>query len=386
MRKLPPFLLVILAVVPAASSPLLVNAIQGVYKVRHNIAMYDGSLPPGQFHTVEDVLEIVALPHGNAYLRLDSAFDNGHSCKVYGVAKPEGDALIYRPHDNIEGECALTLQRKGGNLVFGDKDSACKYDYCGMRGSFEGASFPISSRRPIRYMPRLLASREYAEALAEQGMTAPPPKIAVKVEPMQATGPVARYPRLTVFPDKTIRGKVNALLAKEEAEMRSDWKDCVAFLHPAAAKSFNIDMRVTYVTPRYINVTQTANHNCAGAVGNTAANPATIDLSTAEYVDWRIAFKPGFFYGINGEPDGGQLDALYRARVTLERPECREALKRRLSFVLWLDAVKGLMVEPESITAEGCHPSLALSPKDIAPYVQDARLVADLKATVRNWN
>ena len=55
-----------------------------------------------------------------------------------------------------------------GKLVFSDPGSNCKAQYCGERGRFEGTAFPMTSRRDIRYMTRLLASREYHEAITER--------------------------------------------------------------------------------------------------------------------------------------------------------------------------------------------------------------------------
>jgi hypothetical protein len=362
-----------------------VDSIQGVYRVQHKIAMYDGSLPPGQYNTVEDVVEIVALPHGDAYLRMHTVFDNGHLCGLHGVAKPEGDALVYRPHDNIEGKCALTLQRKGDQLVFGDKDSACKYDFCGMRGWFDGATLALSSRRPIRYMPRLVASREYAEAMAEQGMAAPPPKVAVKMEPMRAVSALPHYPRMTAFPDTAIRAEFNASMAKAEAEDRTDTQDCIGFLRahsPADADSYRVDMHVTYLTARYVSISFAANHSCSGTLGN--GRKSTIDLSTVNDVGWSTVFKPGFLNGPTGNENDGRLAALYRERYASQNPECRkQVVTQPLYFVLWLDAREGLMAKPQAGSLRDCVVEMALSPQEIAPYVQDARLLADLMATVR---
>ena len=116
----------------------------------------------------EDVLEIVKVRPDQAYVRVHLLFFNGHQCSVYGIAKVEGDELVYRTRRYNDQMCVLTLRRNGNRVVFGDKDSACHDEFCGMRGIFEGQGFPLSSRRPIRYMKRLLKSREYAEAIAER--------------------------------------------------------------------------------------------------------------------------------------------------------------------------------------------------------------------------
>jgi hypothetical protein len=168
MRWLPATLLAFLAAVSAASPAPVVESIAGVYKMSHGIAMHDGSLPPDRRVPVEDVIEIVAQPHGEAYLRLRLTFDNGHICALHGIARTEGEALVYRPRGDAQGQCVLGVRKVGGRIVLHDKDGACRPDFCGMRGILEGASFALSGRHPIRYMGRLLASREYREALTER--------------------------------------------------------------------------------------------------------------------------------------------------------------------------------------------------------------------------
>jgi hypothetical protein len=139
----------------------------GVYRQTHVIEFYRGPAKPSDRTAVEDVLEVVAIDSSHYYVRSQMAFDNGHSCGVYGVATQEGDALIYRPRHAFGGHCVLGLRRKGGRAVFEDPDGSCRLAYCGARGMLDGSGFALSSRRPIRYMKRLLASRQYADAIAE---------------------------------------------------------------------------------------------------------------------------------------------------------------------------------------------------------------------------
>jgi hypothetical protein len=390
VKALPALVLGMLAIAPAVAAPALVDSIQGVYKVRHKIAMYDGSLPPGQFTPVEDVLEIVAQPSGDAYIRLHTIFDNGHICGLHGIAKAEGDRFIYRPHDNVQGTCVLTLERKGDRLVFGDRNGACKENFCGMRGSLEGQSFPLSSRKPIRYLPRLLASREYAEATAELGVAAPPPDVPITVAPMHTAGAVPRYPRVMSFPDAAMRAKVNAVLAKAEAEDTKDRAECLASLHASHLddpQAYNVRIDVTYVTTRYLSLQIRRSYNCGGPYPNNGvADPRTIDLSTAQDVNWQWMFKPGFLDAPGG--GDGRLAALYRKRYPALRGKDRDCVKvvreQPLSFSLHLDAGRGLVAEPDFPHAiQVCAEEIGFPAAEIAPYVQDARLLADLKGTVR---
>ncbi len=167
--------LLIAALAAAAAltaAPIAIDDVTGVYKSQFKNGLVDGTT-----YKSEDVLEVVKVSPRQAYIRAHLEFYNGHVCDISGVAQLEKDALVYRPHENLgKDKCELTLQRKGDKIVFGDKNFACKDMYCGARGSFNDESFAMSSRRPIRYMPRLLASRQYADAMREQGLAAPPPK------------------------------------------------------------------------------------------------------------------------------------------------------------------------------------------------------------------
>ena len=146
-----------------AAADSLIDDVAGVY--RHS---FENGDVDGTKYRSENVLEIVKIRPDQAYIRAHLEFYNGHRCSVYGIAKLEGEALTYRTRSYNNSVCVLTLRRRGDRLVFGDNGSACRDKFCGMRGAFEGEGFLLSSRRPIRYMKRLLASREYAEAVAEQ--------------------------------------------------------------------------------------------------------------------------------------------------------------------------------------------------------------------------
>lgn len=151
-----------------AGESLDVGSLAGVYKHRFRNSQVDGP-----DFTSENVLEIVKLPDGRAYFRTHLEFYNGHTCDLSGVASAEGARLVYREHTDQDRDCVFTIAPDGGSLVLGDADNACKLSYCGMRGRFIGAVFDKKSRRTIRYMKRLLASPEYAEALEQAGLKPP---------------------------------------------------------------------------------------------------------------------------------------------------------------------------------------------------------------------
>jgi hypothetical protein len=141
---------------------LSLDSIAGVYKSTVRGKGQDGA------YAYESVLEIVKTSRNQAYIRAHLAFDAGHLCGVWGIAAVEGDALVYRPRRNPGDQCALRLKKAGNRLVFDDANDACQMDFCGANAQFDRSGFALSSRTPIRYMKRLLASRQYALAIAER--------------------------------------------------------------------------------------------------------------------------------------------------------------------------------------------------------------------------
>jgi hypothetical protein len=147
----------------ANERPLDPASIAGVYKTR-----FKNGLVSGETYTSENVLEIVKLAPDAAYVRARLNFFNGHLCAIHGVAHVEEHELVYRgPLETYPGaeRCVLRVAVKGKSLALAD-GSTCSA-YCGARGMFNNAAFPTASRRPIRYMTRLKASREFAAAVTE---------------------------------------------------------------------------------------------------------------------------------------------------------------------------------------------------------------------------
>ncbi len=139
----------------------------GVYKSRFKNALVDG-----ETYVSENILEIVPVRDRAAYFRIHLEFYNGHECAISGIAEASLDTLIYRGPNDIDNKpCILTLRRaRDGVHIFEGENGACRNQTCGARGGYgfkpDGAAdFPLTSRRSIRYLPRLLASDEYAQAL-----------------------------------------------------------------------------------------------------------------------------------------------------------------------------------------------------------------------------
>lgn len=388
MKRLIAAAIICAAPIALAADTVSLDAVAGVYKFSFQNAMADGTK-----YRSEDILEIVKVDPHRAYVRADLQFANGHACKIYGVAGVEGDSLVYRTKTTDHRDCTLTLRFADGKITFHDQGQACRVDTCGARGLYDGMSFAAASRRPIGYMPRLLASREYAEAMAATGAPAPPPNVTVTVAPMHTKGADARYPRLVAFPEANIRAKINAYLAKAEAHDRREHAECVkdqrANNIPAEEAEFSVGIDVTYVTARYLSIHILRSDYCGGPYPNDDIPSAeTLDLSTGSYVEWQSAFKPGFLNGRGGDSDG-RLAALYRARYAklteTADPDCKNVIADGpIQFVYWLDAKKGFVAIADLPHAtQACAEEIAFSPAEIAPYVQDARFIADLNATVR---
>lgn len=136
----------------------------GVYKFRFK----NGNIDGGTYQS-ENVLEVFRVTESTAYVRADLDFFNGHQCRFFGIAKAKDGQLVYRaPSTSPMGEgCQMTFERKDGHVVLHDGAGKCSAATCGSRGSYDGVTFAVSSRRPIGYGVRLMASEQYRAALAE---------------------------------------------------------------------------------------------------------------------------------------------------------------------------------------------------------------------------
>jgi hypothetical protein len=132
---------------------------------------FPNSFVSGEKYTGEDIVEIVPVGPGAAYVRIHLDYYNGHSCGIYGIAKAEAGALVYRevrdPSAVADGrQCVLTVSHSGKSLSIDDAEGSCR-GYCGARGTLTQVTLPYASKRPIRYMARLKASDEFKAAQIE---------------------------------------------------------------------------------------------------------------------------------------------------------------------------------------------------------------------------
>ena len=149
--------------VPAMAADIDIDKIAGVYKKQFK----NGNIS-GDKYDSEDILEIVKVSPKTAYIRTHLEFFNGHVCNIQGVADVEDGALVYHGPDNIQGKpCQLSVRLVRGRVTLDDKEGHCAIGTCGNRGMYNGTTFDLKRKRPIRYMKILLKSEEYKAAVKE---------------------------------------------------------------------------------------------------------------------------------------------------------------------------------------------------------------------------
>ena len=156
--------LALTGVAASAAAPSLVSSLAGRYS-----AHFKNALVSGERYDSDDVVEIVPVDAGHAYVRFSLEFYNGHSCALTGIARAERDELVYRePASKQIGDqqCTISLRRRGAKLTWTDGNGSCRA-YCGARGSLTDGSLPWASRRNIAYLKRLRGSSEFRDAMSE---------------------------------------------------------------------------------------------------------------------------------------------------------------------------------------------------------------------------
>ena len=162
MRRITLATLALLAVAPAARAQDAAQDLSGRY-ARH----FTNGDVEGHAYGSDDVVEIVPVGQGAAYLRIELAFFNGHSCSLSGVGTARNQGIVYESSEfAMPGAppCTLTVSHRDASLRIDDDGGSCKA-YCGERGSLSNETLPFASRRPIGYMARLTSSQEFTDAL-----------------------------------------------------------------------------------------------------------------------------------------------------------------------------------------------------------------------------
>ena len=93
----------------AFAAAINIDALAGVYKRTFE----NGNIDGGKYQS-ENILEIVKVSPSAAYVRTHLEFFNGHVCNIWGVAKVEGDALVYHGETNSQGKACMLSVKIGG--------------------------------------------------------------------------------------------------------------------------------------------------------------------------------------------------------------------------------------------------------------------------------
>jgi hypothetical protein len=163
MKRLAAIVAIGMLACPALAADTPIDTLAGVYKTQFKNGNIDGDK-----YQSEDILEIVKISPTSAYVRTHLEFFNGHVCNIHGVADVEDGALVYHGPDNIEGKpCELSVRLVRGRVTLDDKEGHCAIGTCGNRGMYNGTTFDLKRKRPIRYMDVLTKSDQYKAAVKE---------------------------------------------------------------------------------------------------------------------------------------------------------------------------------------------------------------------------
>lgn len=135
-------LLLVLAAQAAHADPAA-----GTYVSRQkNICVVGPPGPSGEMASADCSMardELKVVNHGTHYsVDLSMIFANGHTCEFAGIGKLQGRKLVVV--DSDQPSCPLTLELQGGRVQLTQPDE-CRYNYCGARGSINGAT--LTKRR-----------------------------------------------------------------------------------------------------------------------------------------------------------------------------------------------------------------------------------------------
>jgi len=154
-----PALLALFAAGTAAGAGAGVTAFDFAGRYTHT---FRNGVVSGERYLTTNELMIVATGRNRAYFNFDLSFFNGHVCSLSGIARLEGQALVYREVARLPEDppCVLRIWRRGARLRWNADNNSCR-TYCGARGSFTDGGMRWSSRRPISRATRARLLREF---------------------------------------------------------------------------------------------------------------------------------------------------------------------------------------------------------------------------------
>lgn len=118
----------------------------------------------------ENLLEVVSVDDGHAYIRLQLKFHNGPMGSIYGIATYSGhDSLVYDNGKMGNERCLLEITWSKlyvTSFPSHRKTVGCP-EFDGPPGSPDRIRFRVARKLDITYMPRLKDSREFRSAMDE---------------------------------------------------------------------------------------------------------------------------------------------------------------------------------------------------------------------------
>jgi len=97
-------------------------------------------------YQAENLLGLHQKDNSDLDFAIALSFFNGHSCGIGGTAKKDGKSWMFEKTEMESETCRLTFNIQDNKIMLDVPEGySCQY-YCGMRGTLDGAEFPLSSK------------------------------------------------------------------------------------------------------------------------------------------------------------------------------------------------------------------------------------------------
>jgi hypothetical protein len=146
----------------AGDASVDIGKLEGVYRKREQNG--DSS---GAKYMTRDVLKIVQLEKGLAYVDIELHFFNGHECSLAGLAETEDGVLVHRNDERGPDEpCELHITPARGRISLFDASGHCRSGSCGARGGYD-TEFSLARRQKMSARERRKILANAKEKIAE---------------------------------------------------------------------------------------------------------------------------------------------------------------------------------------------------------------------------
>jgi len=138
-----------------------IGKLEGVYRKREQ----NGDSSGAKYMTA-DVLKIVQLEKGLAYVDIELHFFNGHECSLSGLAEMKG-VLVHRNDERgADKPCELHITPARGRISLFDASGHCRSGSCGARGGYD-TEFSLARRQKMSAQERRKILADAKEKIAE---------------------------------------------------------------------------------------------------------------------------------------------------------------------------------------------------------------------------